>query len=80
MDGAQPRGTNWWLISGVVVAIGAIFLGSAFISLALEIQAQSNNSSANVTPYVVGVYTLIGIGIAFIGLSWPFARAGPRGK
>jgi hypothetical protein len=68
-------GTNWWMISGLMVALGAVMIGIGFVVLAMGIAAQS--SSVN---YLAAFYALFGIGIAFIGLSWVFARMTPRLK
>ena len=78
MDGSQRPGTNWWLISGIFVAIGAVLIGSAFVVLAASVDASSNHPYASTIDYDVAFYCLVGFGIALIGLSWPFARMVPR--
>lgn len=70
---APPPQTNWWMLSGVMIAIGALCIGIGFIVLGLEIVATTYSPN-----YEAAFYALLGVGIVFIGLSWPFARMTPR--
>ena len=70
---APAPATNTWLLSGVMVAIGAFFVGIGFVVLGLEVVATTPSAD-----YGAAFYALLGVGIVFIGLSWPFARMGPR--
>jgi hypothetical protein len=63
------------MVSGVMVALGAIMIGIGFVILGLGIAAQAYSANYGAT-----FYALFGIGIAFIGLSWAFARMVPRSK
>jgi len=63
------------MVSGFMVALGAMCVGAGFVVLALGVVAQSYSDD-----YGAAFYALFGIGIAFIGLSWAFARMSPRTK
>jgi hypothetical protein len=65
--------TNTWMLSGVMVAIGAFFVGIGFVVLGLGVVATTSSPD-----YGAAFYALLGVGIVFMGLSWPFARMGPR--
>ncbi len=67
--------TNWWMVSGLMIAVGGISIGIGFVVLGTSIFSTSGSPD-----YLAGFYTLVGIGIAFIGLSWLFARMSPRIK
>jgi hypothetical protein len=67
-----PR-ANWWMISGVMVALGGIFIGIAFVLLGISALPQPGGID-----YLAGFYGLIGVGIMFISVSWLFARMVPR--
>jgi O-antigen ligase len=80
MEGSPRPGPNWWAFSGLLVGLGGVLIGIAFVVIGLEVVAQSNNPGLNTPNYFAAFYTLIGVGIACIGLTWPFARMTPRLK
>jgi hypothetical protein len=70
---APVRETNWWMISGLMVGLGSVFIGIGFVVLGMGAVATSDYSN-----YYAAFYSLFGTGVAFIGLSWVFARMTPR--
>ena len=61
------------MLSGLMVALGGISIGLGFLVLAFSVTATSPSDD-----YAAAFYTLVGVGISFIGLSWLFARMTPR--
>jgi len=68
-----PRGPNWWMLSGLMVALGALCVGIGFVILGLG--AVATTYSPN---YAGAFYAMVGVGVIFLGLSWLFARMTPR--
>lgn len=77
MDAGQQSGPSWWMISGMMVGLGALCIGIGFIVMAMAVLAPSGS---NTNHYLAAFYALVGVGIAFIGLSWFPARMAPRIK
>ncbi len=72
---ARTPQTNWWMVSGLMIALGGLSIGIGFVLLGFSIFATAPSPD-----YVGGFYSLVGVGIAFIGLSWLFARISPRSR
>lgn len=68
-----PRSPNWWLLSGILVAIGVLCIGVGLVILGSSVVATAYSPN-----YEAAFYILLGVGAMFIGLSFIFARIGPR--
>jgi len=73
LGSAGASSAKWWMLSGLMVALGATSIGIGLIVLASSVVATTYSPD-----YLAAFYALNGVGIAFIGVSWLFARMTPR--